>query len=374
MTTARFIIPAIAFALLSVVEGAANPLPRGSTTHGLLYLTDSAHGRIYTYDPTSHEAPAASLLSIGQPAAGAITFHDGIGYVAVGATGSNRPGLYRFKAFAPAQAATRIGEPVSAQFIDVASASKGYVTVASYVSVAATRNGVYTFDPAKPAGGLQGPIAGTTTAPSGITTYPQGIVTGPDSMIYVADYRNGKVMQIDPSNDSVTRIFTTSARGTSGLAVGSFEGASGVLVANEGAFDARSGRRLPGSVDFIDTSTGVLREVTSAISGASGRAASIHPARLLMVSPTSIIATGVSQTLLISASDGSTSMLLARGAPFGGSDIALADGTVFIAAGNFEKRRSEIYAMSPTGAQLPSSPATVMRTGEDCIADLAYEK
>jgi hypothetical protein len=93
-----------------------------------------------------------------------------------------------------------------------------------------------------------------------------------------------------------------------------------------------------------------------------------------MTSPSTLIALGDSQTLLVSISDGRATRLLASGSPFGGSDIALADGMVYIADGNYEKLSSKLYVMSPSGAQEPYSPVTVMKSGKDCIAGIAYKE
>jgi hypothetical protein len=255
--------PGIAFLFIALALGALagchlNSVSGPTVTTGLLYMTDTYTGKVWTYDPSSNTESSTSLVSTNQNSTGPIYFYNGIGYIAVGSYENTAPGVYYFNPSASVPTAVQVGttsaSAQSAQYIAFYSSTKAYVSVANYSGSASTQ-GVYTFNPSNPNAGLAGPIAGT----SGSTMYLQGIVVGPDGMIYVANSSTelsgtDEVLQINPANNSVTVLsYTPSAPGTTALASGSYGTANGVFVGN---ISYNSVTYAPqGSIDFINTST-----------------------------------------------------------------------------------------------------------------------
>ena len=367
----------LALVALGALASCAFPNGGGSGGVTLLYMTDTENGRVYTYDPVSHTSSSVSLLSVGQPAAGAMAFFAGVGYVAVGNNFSgNQPGLYSFNPSATVPQAARIGMNVSAQYVDIYSSTKGYLAVADYPPTS-SNSGLYTFDPSNPQGGLSGPIPGTSGLPSApgapsssTNIYPQDVVTGPDGRIYLADNNNQEVLQIDPTTDTVLRAFPTLAAGTTGLAAGYRNGDEGIFVANTGGYSGSA--PLPGSIDFIDVTTNTVSKVTSGLPEPGGPTQAIYPAHVAVVGTDAIAATGSTRTLLVVPSSGATTELLSGSASVAGTDIAVAGGLIYVAEGDYSTKTSRLYVFDSAGNEEPWSPLVVMRSGEDLISNLAF--
>lgn len=242
---------ATAFLLLTGCDLLGN-LFGGMGQRASVFAIDSKDGNIYEIDAMTMTAAAVPLVSTMQNATGDMIIRDSRAFLAVGSWANNKPGLYWVDLSSPAPAARRIGEGISAQYVWITTAGKGFVTSADYAGVYA--NAVYTFDPQHPDSGL-----GEAVSDFAPNFFPQDVVsagTGNQERVFVADNGNGKVYRLNAEGTAVEASFSTSAGGTTGLLPGSYDSDGdgiaepGVFVANSGGWDA-AGNPLPGSIDFI---------------------------------------------------------------------------------------------------------------------------
>ena len=287
-----------------------------------LYITDTYNGKVYTYDIDSGTVSSTLLLSTGQNATGKIYFYNGIGYIAVGDSADNEdPGVYYFDPNADFPAKARIEDTISAQYIAFYSATKAYVTDANLGST-----GVYTYDPSDPSAGLTGPLTGTDK--TGKTSrYLQDIRVGYDGHIYVADNTDdspykSQVLKINPADDTVTYIDVTTETGgvsSTGLMEQPAAGPSApyVYVINVGN----------GTIDRIDTSDDSISNIP--VTGAL-----INPTKMVWAGSMSYYVTGYGNTyhLTLSATPEFAAVEIkdSSGSSFGGGDILVYDGKVYI--------------------------------------------
>ncbi len=351
-------IAAVAVIVVSVVAVLAGCSTGTGVTSGTLYMTDTFNGRVYTFDMENAAASSTPILSTGQNATGSIYFYNDIGYIAVGnSPTTNAPGVYRFDPNAQVPVAERIGESISAQYIAFYSLTKAYVTDADF----SASTGVYTFNPLDPGAGLSGPIPGTDDTAGGM--YLQDITVAGDR-VYVADNGNGQVLVIDPATDAfaASSPIQASAGGTTGLlTVRDSDGKATVYVANSGGYDALF-NPLPGSIDAIDASTGMLSQVVSNVS----------PTRIAYDPVNdSFFGTGYTSTYLIGPDAGTATLIKDKnGQSFGGTDIVASGGKVYIS--NTDYTSSRLYILDgATGAEAAESPVSIMVDGEDAVAGLA---
>jgi sugar lactone lactonase YvrE len=233
--TLVFGVAAAAAAVLLAVTGCSTGSSPSGGGSDLLYITDTFNGNVFTYDIDA-KAASTSVLSINEGAGDWIGFHNGIGFVSVGNTGSNNPGVYWFDPSDAVPAAARIGSAISAGAIAFYSDTKAYVIDRDkdFGSGDILSSGVYTFDPSNPGAGLTLAASGTTGAGG---QYFQDIVVGTNGMIYVSDHDNQEVLEIDPAVDNWTgESWSSSASGTTGLLprVSGMSGDNLLYVANSG--------------------------------------------------------------------------------------------------------------------------------------------
>jgi hypothetical protein len=322
-----------------------------------LYMTDTNSGKVYLYDPDTQTAGTTSVVTTTQNATGAIVFSSGVGYIAVGSYLNTDPGVYYFDPSDSVPQAVRIGSTDrSAQYIAFYSPTKAYVAVADYGGTP-SEQGVYTFDPSNPGAGLSSaPLAGTNA--TGL--YLQQIVVGPDNMIYVANNSalggTDEVFQIDPSTDTLTGVvLSTSATGTTALAVGSYGGKDGVFVGNITYMGT-------GSIDFIDITATPSPTISQAL-------ADIDVSRLLYLSTGSLVTTGYTNSYLIGGLASSSPVASELGTSLGGAALAARDGLIYV--GWTDYSTSTLYVFDASGAAESFSPVSVMGAGE-CVAGLAF--
>jgi len=349
-----FIIAVVASLVVGCSGGTDSPTPDDTSYTTYLYMTDTYSGKVYTYDPATHLSPTTSIAATGQNATGEIAFYEGIGYACVG-SGTNE-GVYRFDPSDTNPSFSKIGDAIAAQYISFPSSSKGYVSTYG--------GGLYSFAPSS-----SSPSYSSISGTSGMTL--QEVIVGSDGMVYIADNGNGAVLRIDPSDDSVEAI-STSAGGTTGLVAGTFNGSSGVFVANTGGYDPDTWAALPGSIDFIPSGSTSATTVASALSGGG----SIYPARLVQLSDGSLIATGYSHTyrVALSGATATVSELTASGASFGSMDIALKDGLVYVpvsVTSDYISYSNYLYVLGEDGDQESYSPVSVMGSSES-ISNIAF--
>jgi hypothetical protein len=290
---------------------------------GLLFLTDSTSGHVYSLDPSATR-PSSSLLLTTASAAGEIKFYKGIGYVAVG--DYSGAGVYTFNPGATNPTAAKIG--------------------------------AYT------------PVSGT------IGKNFQEVVVGTDSMVYAADNTDAKVLRINPATDTVTATFTASAAGTTGLVSGSYGGTAGIFVANTGGYDSNY-NPLPGSIDFIPY--GTASKTLTAIVSSTVASASIYPGRLMVLASGDLIASGgAGHTYYVSLSGtASATEILAASSAFGSFSIAYdsANNLVYVPYNVYSSTNATnlLYVFQGTTAatQQGYSPVTVM-TKTDNLANVAF--
>ena len=290
-----------------------------------LYITDTYNGKVYTYDIDSGTVSSTLLLSTGQNATGKIYFYNGIGYIAVGDSADNEdPGVYYFDPNADFPAKARIEDTISAQYIAFYSATKAYVTDANLGST-----GVYTFDPSDPSAGLTGPLTGTDKTEKA-NRYLQDIRVGYDGYIYVADNTSdlpaaeGQILKIDPqTNNIIATISVTSGIGSTGLLEQAAAGPSApyVYVVNVGNFLGN------GTIDRIDTSDDSIINIP--VTGDLK-----NPTKMVWAGSMSYYVTGYGNTyhLTLSATPEFAAVEIkdSSGASFGGGDILVYDGKVYI--------------------------------------------
>jgi len=229
-----------AFAITLGLAGCNNPTSTPTpTAKTYVYAVDTYNGHVYQIDPTTKVAASSPIVTIGQNASGEIRFGFGKAFVAVGSAGNTKPGLYWFNPSSSSPVATIIGESISAQYIYIASATRGYVTSADYTST--LPNALYSFNPSSPSSGL------TQIA---TLSYPQDIVADSAGVVYVAENTGKKVARLNSAGTALDIEITTNAEGATGLLSGTYEGKAGIFVAETGGYDA-SWNPGNGGLDFI---------------------------------------------------------------------------------------------------------------------------
>lgn len=344
----------------------------GSYVYGTVYITDTFNGNVFTYDPDSQTASDA-LYSIGQGAGDSIYFFNDIGYVAVGSTGFNNPGVYYFDPNTINPTFSRIGDAKSAGSIAFYSDTKAYVTDRSkdFFSGDVTSSGVYTFDPSNPSAGLSAsPISGTDTiGPDG--QYLQEIVVGTDGLIYVADFDNAEVLVINPITDTVINpVYNVSTAGTSGLLAieDSVSGDDLIYVASNGNFVEN------GVVDVINTTQGTVTQMVTTVGGTAGIAAT----RLAYhAASNTFYASGWSNTYTWKPSGSppydAVEMKNSDGASFAGSMLVEGD-LVLFATTDWFSYNDLIILDAETAEEVDYSPVSIGTPGFDAISGIASYK
>ena len=312
-----------------------------------LFITSTYTGRVYRYDFDTNEAEL--WFSTGENGTGAIYFHNDVGYVAVGAASSN-PGLYRFDPRLKTPTISRIGIKISAQYVAFYSDTKAYVTEYTFGS----STGVHTFDPSNPAGGLNGPIPGTSET----SQVHQHIIVGVDNRIYVSDYGNHKVLKIDPQSDTVLSTWTPSTTYPQCL-LSKFSGFTSYVYVLCNPYSTDDGvidRFTPaGNQDTmltgIDVSKMVYHEKTN-------KYYAVGWGNTYVLSPTTPPWTYTEIT------NGAAS--------FGGSDILIHNDLVFIVGYDLGTKDSYLYVIdTATEALTDYSPVSIMVNGEDGASNMA---
>jgi YVTN family beta-propeller protein len=341
-------VTAIAIALAMGCQPTTTPPSdnSASTYKDYLYMTDGANGKVYYYDPATETGSSTSLVTTAG-GAGDVSFYDGIGYVACG-----YGGIYYFDPSSSAPSATLVAGSSSlcAQYFLFYSATKAYFSVYDYST--ASNRGIYTFNPSSPTTAVSSVISGT----SGDNF--QEIVLGADGMVYAANNTSSTVLKINPATDAVTATITAKATGTTGLYAGTYNGHSGVFVAN-----------TAGSIDFIASDATISTVADS----------SIYPSRVLQLSNGNLIATGYdtsyvnhSYLVTLTGTTATVTELKASGSSFGGGDIAYKDGLVYIPSSNYSAKTSALYVLDASGSQESYSPVTVMASSSDAMANIGF--
>ncbi|MEI6387544.1 MAG: hypothetical protein WCQ50_12975 [Spirochaetota bacterium] len=302
-----------------------------------VYAVASHSGALYQIDEVTDAVSKVPLLSTGQNASGEIVFHKGIGYVAVGSTTGNTPGLYRFDPATPSAGSTRISGTtsggISAQYIAFASDTLAYVTSGDYFKV--LPNALYSFNPSDPAAGLTKVVD---------LSYPQDVTIGADSRVYVAENGIGKVARFNAEGKAVETEIACTTTGVTGLLAGSFGGKTGIFVANSGDY-------MTGSIDFIaDSGTSAVAVVTGPVVG-----------RLALLGTSTLLATGgypaKTWAIDLAAALPKATEVLDGVASFGGSDINVYDNCVYVPDG-----ANTVYVFSSLAG--PVTHLTVGNSGE----------
>lgn len=347
---------ALAFASLASFFGCGPKpdAPSGFSYSTCLYMTDTKAGKVFAYDPATRSASGSSLAATAQNSTGEISFYRGLGYVCVADYSNTAPGLYRFDPSASNPTLARIGGAIDAQYAAFFGPAKAYLGTYG--------EGLYSFDPASASVSF---TAVDGTAGKAI----QEIVVGADGSVYAAD-NGGAVLRVDPSDDTVAATIATSAGGTTGLFAGTLNGSAGVFVANTGGYDPITWDPLPGSIDFIASGSAAI--VANALPGGGP----IYPARLAQLSDGDLVVTGYGHTYRVdlSASPAVVSELQASGASFGGMDIALKDGLVYIPSSvtsDYVSYSNFLYVLGEDGSQERYSPVSVMGSGES-VSNVAF--
>jgi hypothetical protein len=361
------VLAAAALTIIGCQNGAGTPAPTASTYKDYLYMTDTYSGKVYAYDPASHAAFSQSVTATKQDASGSISFHSGIGYVAVGANGGE--GVYYFDPSATNPTCSKIPGTFAAQYLAFSGPTAAFASSSDY---SGQTSGLYYFNSSNPS-------SGCTQVSAAGSEYFQDVIVGPDSYIYVADNANEKVLRIDPTSRTVLATISTSAGGTTGLATGTLGAgagaASGVFVANTGGYDADF-KPLPGSIDFIPAGAADRSQATP-ISSETSTGGSIYPARLVQLSNGNLIATGYDHTYLVAFSGATatvTELKDRNDASFGSLDIAYKDGLAYIpysVEASTAQFTNYLYVLDSTGAQESYSPVSVM-TSSDSITNIAF--
>lgn len=344
----------------------------GSYVYGTVYITDTFNGNVFTYDPDSLAASDA-LYSIGQGAGDSIYFFNDIGYVAVGSTGFNSPGVYYFDPNAVNPTFSRIGNAISAGSIAFYSNTKAYVTDRSknFSTFEIISSGVYIFDPSNPAAGLSAsPISGTDSiGPDG--QYLQEIVVGTDGLVYVVDFDNTEVLVINPDSDTVIDPpYDVSTAGTSGLLAmkDSVSGDDLIYVASNGNFIEN------GVVDVINTTQGTISQVVTTVGGTAGIAAT----RLAYhAASNTFYASGWSNIYTWKPSGSppydAVEMKNSSDAPFAGSMLVDGD-LLFVATTDWSTYNDLVVFNAQTAEEMDYSPVSIGTPGSDAISGIASYK
>ncbi len=316
-----------------------------TTATTYVYAVDTISGKVFQIDRSTNTAASTPLVTIGQNASGEIRFYGNTGFVAVGSSSNTAPGLYYFDASSSSPSAARIGSALSAQYICVASSTLGYLTVANYSDT--SLNGVYSFNPSVPALGL-------TAVYVDSASYPQDVVMGSDGYLYAVNAAStlggtDTVLRIDTATEGVT-VITVTGSGATGLCAGTYNGNSGVFVAETGGYSA-------GSIDFIASGA---TAVTPVISKSSGQVF----ARAAQFNSSMLIATGgyPAKTYLVSLSGTPTANEVKSGSTsFGSMDVDIYDGIAYV-----PDYAQSVYAIDANGTVTRISAGT----SADAIANV----
>jgi hypothetical protein len=351
-------ILAIAFVSASC-GNLAGPSSTASTYADYLYMTDTVSGKVFAYDPATQVAASSSYATTGKNATGEIQFYKGIGYAAVGSgTGE---GAYYFDPSAASPSFSKLGGTsgaIAAQYFAFYSATKAFVSSFDY---SGTTSGLYYFNPASPSSDL-------VAVSSMQGKYLQELCLGSDGYLYAADNANKAVYRINPSSGALIATISTNAKGTTGLVAGSYDGASGIFVANTGGYDS-SYSALPGTIDFI-ASSAADGSTATLVAKATSASASIYPARIVQLSGGKLVATGYGHSYFVTLSGSSASaaeLKNSSGASFGGLDIANKDGLVYIPVAetsDYVSYKDYLYVLDSSGGQKSYSPVSVMSSSE----------
>jgi len=310
-----------------------------------LYITSTYTGRIYRYDFAARQA--SLWFSTGENGTGPLYFHNDVGYVAVGAAGSN-PGLYRFDPKVSHPLPSRVGQAISAQYVAFFNDTKAYVT--DYAIASTT--GVYVFDPSNPSAGLSGPIAGTDNIS---TQSQQHIIVGVDNRIYVTSWDDPAVLQINPASDTVLETWTPSQANSQGL-FSHYEGiVAYVYLLCNNAVDRFQPGQPGGNRATVATGLSANRMVYHA---ATNRFYAVGYAHTYLLTPGSIPWT--------------VAEIKDDGASFGGSDMLIHGDLVLIADHNPGTKESRLHVIdASTQAPTSYSPVPIMEDGVDGASNLA---
>ncbi|MBN1647718.1 MAG: hypothetical protein JW874_06785 [Spirochaetales bacterium] len=328
-----------------------NPDPAG-IVGPYLFMTDTMNGNVYLYDINEKAVMETALFSTGAGGTGEIYFYGDNGYIAIGTaySGEVNPGLFYFDPEAAVPAIERIGDAISAQAVAFYSDSKAYVVDANY----GVSSGVYTFNPADPGAGLTGPIDGTVyDGTNGV--YLQDIVIGMDGNVYVSDNGNGMVIQLNPEDDTVLDTIATTSFMTSGLVAANIGGTDVIFAAGYG------------SIDRIDCDTGVVTPICN--TGAVYLAYDPFHSIIYAAGWYNSYSIDISGTGPYSAVE-----ILDDGASFGGGDVEIFGGSVYISNNTFAPGayNSKLYIIeAATGTFAENSPVAVMDQANDGICGLA---
>lgn len=274
--------------------GACSLLSSSSATSANVFAVDSKNGNVYEIDTDSTQSASTPLVSIQQNATGEMIVHGTKAFIAVGSYSNSSPGLYWVNLSSSTPSAQKIGSNMSAQYLCIASDTKGYVSTADYSGV--YPNAVYSFNPGNPSAGLGSAVTGFDSG-----FYPQDLAFAEDDNgnrhVFVTDNANNKVYRLNEAGTAVDLSFATSAGGTTGLLPGSYDWDNngsddeGVFVANSGGYDL-SWNPLPGSIDFIPVAASTGSDIVSVQSNLS-------VGRLAAFDSNHLVGTNYSQTWLI---------------------------------------------------------------------------
>jgi len=342
-----------AFAIALGLAGCNNPTstPTTTTAKTYVYAVDTYNGHVYQIDPATKIAASSPIATIGQNSSGEIRFGAGKAFVAVGSGGNNKPGLYYFDPSSSSPVAIRIGEAISAQYIYIASATRGYVTSADYTST--LLNALYGFNPSSPSSGL------TKIAE---LSYPQDIAADSAGVIYVAENYGKKVARLNSAGTALDIEIATSAEGPTGLLAGTYEGKAGIFVADTGC--SSSYVQGDGALDFIPS------DATS-----STKASAVLPfaktgiGRLAAFDATSIVATNYGKTYIIDTASKSKTEIKSGTKAFGSLDVDVYGGYAYIPTYDYLAKTSVIYSFSSAGTSSVSTIA-VGADGTDGICNV----
>lgn len=325
-----------------------------SPSRAMVFAVDSSNGSVYEIALSAssriYEAGAAPIVSVQQNSAGELAFQDGKAFMAVGSYNNTAPGLYWFDPSSAAPSASRMGAgpggpasgAISAQYVEFASSTLGFVSSADYSGV--YPDAVFTFDPSRPAAGLGAAVSGLPTG-----AFPQGIAVS-GGHAYVADNFNAKVYRLDSAGGSgggfsVEATYTASRGGTTGLLAGYYDAdrdgtaEPGVFVANSGGYDALTWAALPGSIDFIPSGSAAATP-TTLLQG-------ISVAHIASFDSNTLIATNYGSTYIIALTSSgavATEVKNASGASFGSFDADVHEGYAYVPDG-----ARKVYRVSRSG-------------------------
>jgi hypothetical protein len=333
-----------AFAIVLGLTGCDNltrtPAPTTPTTKTYVYAVDTTSGNVFQIDPSTNAVASTALVTIGQNSSAEIRFGGGKAFVAVGNDTKNKPGVYYFEPSISSPAATMLGTTgLSAQYLCVKDGTTAYMSVADYSNP--VNNGVYSFNPSSP-------TSGYTAVAVSSSYYPQDIVIGADGYLYVSNYagcwdyaKPDSVLKIDTSSKSVVATFPLTSSDPIGLLPGTYNGSSGVFVAESGAYTTS---QIDGVIDFIPIGLADGSAATKVISIPASRLAAFNDSTLVVTggypSHTNIVA-------LNGASATAHEAYYSTDKTFGSSDVDVYNGYAYI-AGGFGS--NSVYKVTSDGA------------------------